>query len=60
MGAMTKSARVLRLEALLRDAKPYVGRCASAGAQELSAAITKYFAERQLCANSTKEEATHG
>ncbi|OWJ91083.1 hypothetical protein B6S59_25255 [Pseudomonas sp. A46] len=60
MGDMTKSARVLRLEELLRDAKPYVGRCASAGAQELSAAITKYFAERHQRSEPTKQEAAHG
>ncbi|CAD5107203.1 hypothetical protein [Zestomonas carbonaria] len=47
MTAMTASARVLRLEALLRNAKPYVGRCASIGAQQLSGQITNELTGQQ-------------
>lgn len=45
MGSMIKSPRVLRLEELLRDAKVFVGRCNSIGAQQLSGQITETLAQ---------------
>lgn len=41
---MTKSARVLQLEQLLRDSRIFVSRCNSIGAQRLSTVITETLA----------------
>jgi hypothetical protein len=45
MNSMLKSSRVLRLETLLRDAKVFVGRCSSIGAQQLSGQIAETLAK---------------
>jgi hypothetical protein len=44
MDVMTKSARVLQLEQLLRDSRIFVSRCNSIGAQRLSTVITETLA----------------
>ena len=45
MNSMLKSPQVLRLETLLRDAKVFVGRCTTIGAQQLSVQITETLAQ---------------
>lgn len=47
MNSMLKSAQVLRLENLLRDAKVFVGRCTTIGAQQLSVQITETLAHQE-------------
>ena len=47
MTSMLKSPRVQRLEALLRDAKVFVGRCTTIGAQQLSVRITETLARQE-------------